>query len=91
MRRMMKQIQEQQGAEGETPQEMTDMFKQDLEINPRHALLHKLDATRENNQDLARTVAEQLYDNAMIAAGLMEDPRAMLKRLDDLMEKALEK
>jgi molecular chaperone HtpG len=91
MRRMMKQIQEQQGAEGETPQEMTDMFKQDLEINPRHALLHKLDATRENNPDLAKTVAEQLYDNAMIAAGLMEDPRAMLKRLDDLMEKALEK
>ena len=33
----------------------------------------------------------QLYDNAMLAAGLIEDPRSMLGRLNELMSKALEK
>ena len=33
----------------------------------------------------------QLYENAMINAGLMEDPRSMVGRLNELLEKALEK
>lgn len=33
----------------------------------------------------------QIYDNAMIAAGLNDDPRPMISRLNDLLTKALEK
>lgn len=33
----------------------------------------------------------QIYDNAMIAAGLNDDPRPMIARLNDLLSKALEK
>lgn len=33
----------------------------------------------------------QIYDNAMIAAGLSEDPRPMVSRLTELLTKALEK
>ena len=33
----------------------------------------------------------QIYENAMIAAGLVDDPRAMVSRLNDLLVKALEK
>ena len=33
----------------------------------------------------------QLFDNAMIAAGLMDDPRKMLTRINELMTKTLEK
>ena len=33
----------------------------------------------------------QIFDNAMIAAGLMDDPRSILRRMNDLLEKALEK
>ena len=33
----------------------------------------------------------QVYDNALIAAGLMVDPRRMLTRLNDLLLKTLNK
>lgn len=33
----------------------------------------------------------QIYDNGMIAAGLNDDPRPMISRLNDLLAKALEK
>lgn len=33
----------------------------------------------------------QLYDNAMINAGLTDDPRSMVGRLNELLVKALEK
>jgi hypothetical protein len=34
-------------------------------------------------------VAEQVLDNARVAAGLLEDPRTMLKRLNELLEQVL--
>lgn len=33
----------------------------------------------------------QVYDNAMITAGLNDDPRPMIARLNDLLTRALEK
>lgn len=33
----------------------------------------------------------QIYDNAMIAAGLNDDPRPMISRLNELLARALEK
>ena len=33
----------------------------------------------------------QLFDNSMIAAGLIDDPRRMLNRINDLLTKTLEK
>ena len=38
---------------------------------------------------LAVNVAEQIHDNARVAAGVLEDPRAMLARLNRLLEKVL--
>ena len=40
---------------------------------------------------LASSVAELVLDNARVAAGLLEDPRAMLTRLNQLLEKVLTK
>lgn len=40
---------------------------------------------------LYSTLFLQIYDNAMIAAGLNDDPRPMISRLNDLLTKALEK
>lgn len=34
-------------------------------------------------------VSTQVFDNALIAAGLMDDPRVMLARLNSLLEHAL--
>jgi TNF receptor-associated protein 1 len=65
--------------------------KPDLEINPDHPIIVRLEETRGTDGDLARQVAEQIYDNALVAAGLLEDPRAMLSRMNSLLEKLLAK
>ncbi len=62
---------------------------QDLEINPRHPIIVRLGAMRRSDEGLAVTVAEQVLDNARVAAGLLDDPRAMLGRLNDLLERVL--
>jgi molecular chaperone HtpG len=66
-------------------------FKQNLEINPAHPMMAGLEATRASNPDLAKQVAEQIYDNALISAGLLEDPNAMLRRINSLLEQLVTK
>jgi molecular chaperone HtpG len=61
----------------------------DLEINPQHVIISRLASQKESNADLAKVVAEQLLDNARVAAGLLDDPRTMLKRMNDLLERVL--
>ncbi len=65
--------------------------KHDFEINPAHPLIARLEAIRLKDATLASSVAEQILDNARVAAGLLEDPRAMLTRLNSLLEKVLAK
>lgn len=81
MRRILKTIKK----EGEA----ASSFKQDLEINPRHAIMARLEKMRQSDASLAAKVAEQVLDNARVAAGLLEDPRTMLKRLNELLEQVL--
>lgn len=83
MRRMMKAM-KQGGPEIAAP-------KYDFEINPAHPVIARLDAVRQKDTALAGAVAEQLLDNARVAAGLLEDPRAMLTRMNSLLEKVLTK
>jgi molecular chaperone HtpG len=63
--------------------------KFDLEINPAHPVITRLDQIRASNPQLAEKVAEQVFDNARVAAGVLDDPRAMLKRLNELLENVL--
>jgi HSP90 family molecular chaperone len=65
--------------------------KPNLEINPDHAMMTRLNTMRQADAELAGQVAEQIFDNALVAAGLLEDPRAMLGRLNGLLEKLLAK
>lgn len=66
-----------------------DEVKVELEINPRHALIKKLSETRESHPDVAKLVAAQMLDNALISAGLLDDAREMIRRMNALMEKAM--
>jgi len=66
-----------------------DEVKVVLEINPRHPLLRKLAAAKDSNPELAKLVARQLFDNALIAAGLLDDARDTVSRMNTLMEKAM--
>lgn len=67
------------------------MLQPTLEINPRHTLIKKLNQLREREPELAQLLVDQIYENAMIAAGLVDDPRGMVGRLNDLLVKALER
>ncbi len=78
MRRMMRAMRK--------PGEADEPVKVNLEINPRHAVIKRLAATRQTDADKAELVAEQLLDNALIAAGLLEDPSRMVARLNKLLE-----
>src|SRR5687767_655614 len=82
MRHIIKQMRKEGGPEPE--------HKYDLELNPRHPVIVRLDQMRAQNTDLATKVAEQIFDNARVAAGVLEDPRAMLKRMNELLQAVLE-
>lgn len=63
--------------------------KPHLEINPAHPVICRLAKARNEDRELAALVAAQIFDNACVAAGLLEDSREMLKRLNQLMEKVM--
>jgi molecular chaperone HtpG len=82
----MRKILKAAGKAGQTPAPAYD-----LEVNPRHVIIVSLQKQRERDPQLAAKVAEQILDNTKVAAGLLEDPRTMLARLNELLEKVLTK
>ena len=60
-----------------------------LEINAEHPMIKRLDAARKNEDSFAKVAAEQIFENAQIAAGLILDPRGMVNRLNEILERAL--
>ena len=60
-----------------------------LEINAAHPMIKRLDIARKNEDTFAKIAAEQIFENAQIAAGLIIDPRGMVNRLNEILERAL--
>ncbi|MSU69898.1 MAG: molecular chaperone HtpG [Opitutaceae bacterium] len=77
MRRMMKAMNK-DGADSP--------LRVNLEINPRSAVMKRLFATHTAAPEKARLVAEQILDNALISAGLLDDATPMVARLYKLLE-----
>jgi molecular chaperone HtpG len=65
--------------------------KATLEINLRHNVIHGLHKLVESDEDTAKLVAQQLTDNALLAAGLLENPHQMASRMNELIEKLVQK
>ncbi|MCZ6675366.1 MAG: molecular chaperone HtpG [Verrucomicrobia bacterium] len=78
MRRMMKQM---------NPDAPEMEAKVVMHINPRHELVKNLATLRDSNPDLAKTIAEQVFDNTLVEAGILEDPKKMIGRVYKLLEK----
>ncbi|XP_040853395.1 heat shock protein 75 kDa, mitochondrial [Ochotona curzoniae] len=74
-----------------TQEERAQLLQPTLEINPRHALIRKLKQLTASEPELAQLLVDQIYENAMITAGLVDDPRPMVGRLNELLVKALER
>lgn len=87
------------GAGGSTHsmQRMMQMLNRDfsnmgsitLELNTSHSLIRHLNAMRTKDENFARTIAEQVLDNALISAGLIMDPRDMIDRIYKIMDRAI--
>ena len=60
-----------------------------LEVNPHHDLLVRLNQMKTEKPLLAQCVTEQLYDDCLVSAGLMDDSRTMIPRLNSLLLAAL--
>ena len=78
-RRIMKMM---QGPEGEMP-----ASKVKFQINPNHAIIHGLFKLMEKDEPTALLVANQLLDNALASANLLDDPREMIARSYQTLEK----
>ncbi|NWR90624.1 TRAP1 protein, partial [Furnarius figulus] len=74
-----------------TQEERAQLLQPTLEINTGHTLIKKLNELKDSQPDLAQLLLDQIYENAMIAAGLNEDPRPMVNRLNELLTRILEK
>ncbi|KAK3270402.1 hypothetical protein CYMTET_21200, partial [Cymbomonas tetramitiformis] len=65
----------------------------DLEINPNHAIIKQLKKAHTSEDEkvkaLAADVAVQMFDNARIAAGILDDPSKMLGRLNTILASVL--
>ena len=79
MRRMMKAM--------NRDAELPPAPKPDFEFNPDHPLIVSLEKTRHADESLAAQIAEQLFDQSLVAANLLDDPRTMLARMTTLLEK----
>ena len=61
----------------------------DLEINPSHPMVLRLEELRKTDPALGGKLAAHILDHARMSAGLLEDPRTMLQRMNELLEQAL--
>ena len=61
--------------------------KKEMEINPASPLIKKVADLRVKDQDFAKELTEQIFDNAMIQAGLLIDPQQMVSRSYRIMER----
>ena len=61
----------------------------EIELNPNHELIQKLESSREDQPELAKMIAEQITDNALLSAGLLDKSKGMVDRVHDIMLKSL--
>ncbi len=62
--------------------------KKNLEINPANSLIQRLAEIKGSDEDFAKEIAEQIYDNAMIQAGLIVNPLEMVERNYRILNRA---
>lgn len=60
-----------------------------LELNSKHPVIRGINELRKANDPFAEAAAEQVLENAQIAAGLIVDPRGMVNRLYNILERAV--
>ena len=90
LRRMMRMVEQQNTGSNSFSDALPP---QSMEVNPKHPIIKGLHSLQgeEGADEKATLILEQLYDNALVTAGLMDDSRGMVSRVNVLMEKLLQK
>lgn len=86
LRRMMRLVEQ-----ANNQKQLNEIPPQILEINPSHPLIVSLYAQKDDASSPAALVAGQLFDNSLMSAGLLDDPRAMIPRLNNILLSTLKK
>eukprot|EP00392_Amoebophrya_sp_AT5.2_P015689 g15905.t1 len=86
MRKMMKQMMAAGGQQATGAGSGADSVPMTLEISAKHPIMKTLFSIREQNAEVAKLSAELLFDNACIAAGMLDEPRSVLPRLNKILE-----
>ena len=61
------------------------------EFISRHPIITKMHKLKDENSELASLLAKQLFANAMVCAGLLDDARPVVANMNELLALALEK
>ena len=61
-----------------------------IQLNPRHKLVKNLARLKDSKPELAKMMTEQVYDNVMMAAGYLDEPKNILNRMYSIMEQCSE-
>ena len=64
-------------------------LKARLEFNPNHELVAKLNSLRVEKEAVAVKLANQLADNALLAAGMVKDPAKIVAGMNALLEELI--
>lgn len=79
MRKMMKSMMAGQGGGSQD-------FPMTLELSANHPTIKTLYSIREENAPVAKMAIDILFDNAAVAAGMIDEPRSVLPRSNKLLE-----
>ena len=61
---------------------------QRMQINPSHNIIKGLyEKIKQGDEENAKIIGRQMINNAFIAAGILDDPRSMIPRVNNLLEK----
>ncbi|MBC2602109.1 molecular chaperone HtpG [Puniceicoccus vermicola] len=81
MRRMMKAMNQDGGNMPESPVR--------FELNAKHPLIKSIASLKSTDQDLAASVAEQVFSGARLSAGLEDDSSKVVKGMNEILGKLL--
>ena len=63
--------------------------KKNLEVNMTNPLVQQLATLKDEDADFAKEAVDQIYDNAMLQAGLNVDPLSMVERNYRILSRAV--
>ena len=86
MRKMMKNIIAQTASAAPSDEDIFDAMPVKLELSQSHELIRSLIDIAEADETIKKLIPTQIYYNAMLSAGMIDDARAVLPNITELVQ-----